>query len=215
MNMRWGWLVLVSVSAAALVLSCGDDDTCPVQPCPPYSVSGYVRDEAGHGMSGVRITQGCDTAGGVDTDTSGHWIVGDISADSCTFTPEKDGCMFFPSCWTVSGNAQNVNFTANCGPPYTVSGYVRDAEGNGISGVRVMKQCDQGGWTETGANGYWVIAGISSEVCQFTPQKENWEFTPENRTVARSARGVNFTGNSEGYTVDEELPRSHSLNLLR
>jgi hypothetical protein len=75
---------------------------------------------------------------------------------------------------------------------------VRDVEGHGIHGVRVMKECDQGGWTETDANGYWVVAGISSEVCQFTPQKENLAFTPESRIVARSARGVNFTGTLVG-----------------
>jgi hypothetical protein len=194
MSMRWGWAVLASVSAAALVVSCGDDDTCPALPGPPYSVSGHVHDYAGHGVSSVRINQGCNIAGGVDTDTSGYWIISNISADSCTFTPEKDGCTFFPCSWTVSGNAQNVDFTGSCGPPYMVSGYARDGEGHGILGVRVVKGCDQGGWTETDANGYWVVAGISSESCEFTPAKENWVFTPASRVVARSARGVNFTG---------------------
>jgi hypothetical protein len=194
MSMRGPWAMLALMSAIAFAVSCGDDDTCRPQPSPPYSVSGHVRDVGGHGISAVRVNQGCDITGGTDTDTSGYWVVSDISADSCTFTPEMDGCTFTPSSWTVSGNAQNVDFTALCGPPYSVSGYVRDAEGHGIPGVRVMKGCDQEGWTETDADGYWIVNGISSEVCTFTPQKLNWAFSPASQVVARSARKVNFTG---------------------
>jgi hypothetical protein len=194
MSARWVWIALATMSAIALVTSCGDEETCQPVPGPPYLVSGHVRDEAGQGLDGVHISQGCDIAGGVDTDTSGYWVISDISTDSCTFTPEKEGCTFFPSTWTVSGNAANVDFTGVCGPPYTVSGYVRDGEGHGIPGVRVSKGCDQGGWTETDATGHWVVAGISSEVCEFTPGKDNWVFTPASRILAGSARGVNFTG---------------------
>jgi hypothetical protein len=191
-------VVLALIAAAVLVVSCEDHNKCPIQPCPPYSVSGHVRDGEGNGIGGVRINEGCDIAGGADTDTSGYWLISNISADSCTFTPEKEGCTFSPGSWTVSGNGENVNFMGSCGPPYSVSGYVRDAENHGIRGVRVTKGCDDGGWQETDANGYWEIRNISNEVCVFTPGKAGCTFTPTYRSVAGSARNVNFTGSCTG-----------------
>ena len=198
MSARWVWIALATITVVALVTSCGDDEACQPVPGPPYSVSGHVRDEAGRGLDRVHVIQGCDIAGGVDTDTGGYWVISDIATDSCTFTPQKEGCTFLPSTWTVSGSAANVDFTGVCGPPYRVSGYVWDGEGHGIPGVRVIKGCDQGGWTETDATGYWVIGGISSEVCEFTPAKANWVFIPASRIVGGSARGVNFAGTFEG-----------------
>ncbi|HVP57319.1 MAG TPA: carboxypeptidase-like regulatory domain-containing protein [bacterium] len=191
-------VMVALIVAAVLVVSCEDHTKCLTQPSPPYSVSGHVRDGEGKGIDGVRINQGCDIAGGADTDTSGYWIISNISADSCTFTPEKEGCTFSPGSWTVSGNAQNVNFTGSCGPPYSVSGYVRDAENHGIAGVHVTKGCDVGGWHETDANGYWEIRNISDAECVFTPEKVGCTFTPTYRTIAGNARNVNFTGSCAG-----------------
>jgi len=86
-------------------------------------------------------------------------------------------------------------FGVDCGPPYTVSGYVRDAQGDGIPGVQVHKGCDGGSYTTTDLNGYWEIGAIAEETCTFTPASSGCVFSPPNQIVSGCAEDVDFTCN--------------------
>ena len=72
-----------------------------------YSVSGYVKDEAGNGIAGVTIS----FSGGyeaVTTDSEGHWSKEGLSG-SVTVTPSKEGYTFTPSSITATGLRDDVD----------------------------------------------------------------------------------------------------------
>jgi len=84
------------------------------------------------------------------------------------------------------------SFTTKSQPTYTVSGYVKDSSGNGISGVTISFS---GGYSSvtTASNGYWSKSGLTGSV-SVTPSKSGWMFNPENATVKDASNNVNFMG---------------------
>lgn len=79
-----------------------------------HSVSGYVRDASGVGVAGVQVNKGCDVGGYTTTDANGYWVVNNISAATCTFTPSKSGCTFSPPSRTITGGTNNADFVSTC-----------------------------------------------------------------------------------------------------
>jgi len=94
-----------------------------------YSVSGYVKDEAGNGIAGVTIY----FSGGyeaVTTDSEGHWSKEGLSG-SVTVTPSKEGYTFTPPSITATGPRDDVDFVgAYTGTPSV--DYLAVAAGDGI-----------------------------------------------------------------------------------
>lgn len=77
---------------------------------------------------------------------------------------------------------------------YSISGVVKDGEGNGIAGVKLALE---GGKTslvaETGSDGSWSAKGLQGTV-KVQPVKEGWSFDPPSLDVTKESKNVNFTG---------------------
>jgi hypothetical protein len=153
LNDVWG-------SASGDVYAVGHDGTIVhsvIEP-PTHSVSGFVRDSLGTGISGVTVSAG--SASSAVTSYLGHYTITGLVPGSYSVTAARSGWTFTPSVRTVGvpPNAVGQNFTGvQSGSSFNlISGYVRDYEGNPISGAIVS--CDPGwGVALTDANGYYEI----------------------------------------------------------
>ncbi len=157
-----------------------------------YSVSGYVRDTSENPVNGVTIS----FSGGyssVITNSNGYWSKDGLSG-SVVVTPSKSGWTFTPASTTVAGAKNDVNFIGTPPVPitYSVSGYVRNNSGNGLSGVTISFT---NGYTSvtTNSNGYWSKDGLSGSVT-VTPYLSGYTFVPSSRNVSGPTNDVNFTG---------------------
>ena len=152
-----------------------------------FSISGKVTDGSGRAVGGVTIGFG-DGFINVVTDSTGNWSKSDLTGNVIV-TPSKDGWVFTPATATVNGDQNQLNFTGS----YTVSGKVKDQDGNGIAGVTI----DISGFSSetTDANGNWSKSGLSGRVT-IKPTKSGWEFSPTQTSMEDSSSSVNFTGTS-------------------
>ncbi len=91
-----------------------------------YSISGYVRDSDGNGISGVTVNFGVPYSPST-TDANGFYSHDGFTDGTYNLTPSKGGCSFTPSTQNVTLNGasqSDVNFTATCsGQSYSISGY--------------------------------------------------------------------------------------------
>jgi len=80
------------------------------------------------------------------------------------------------------------------GEAYSIFGYVRDGNGNPISGVTVSTGAS--GSATTDASGAYAITGLVTGAYTLTPSKSGWTFTPATRTVSMppDATEQDFTG---------------------
>ncbi len=159
---------------------------------PTYTVSGYVRDTSNKPVNDVTIS----FSGGyssVTTNSNGYWSKDGLSG-SVVVTPSKSGWTFTPASTTVAGAKNDVNFIGTPPVPitYSVSGYVRNNSGNGLSGVTISFT---NGYTSvtTNSNGYWSKDGLSGSVT-VTPYLSGYTFVPSSRNVSGPTNDVNFTG---------------------
>ena len=160
------------------------------------SVSGYVRDSNGVGISGVSIY--FDKVGSVITDNSGYYTQSVKYGWIGLVTPSyKSGCTISPfnRYHNVYSNETNQNYTVSCPTYISVSGYVKDSKGIGVSGV-TLTFSNSGGSTTTNTSGYYshsVKCGWSGTV---TPSKSGCTFAPSSKTY------TNVTSNqSQNYTA--------------
>ncbi len=137
------------------------------------------------------------------TDANGFYSHDGFTDGTYNLTPSKGGCSFTPSTQNVTLNGasqSDVNFTATCsGQSYSISGYVRDSNGNGISGVTVSFGPSASPAT-TNDNGYYSRGGFANGSYPIVPKKSGYTFSPPS-TVAvlqsGSLRGINFVGTAE------------------
>ncbi|WP_051962925.1 PQQ-binding-like beta-propeller repeat protein [Mesoaciditoga lauensis] len=88
------------------------------------------------------------------------------------------------------------SFPISPSPTYTVSGYVKDAEGNPIPNIRI--QSEWNGETQTDSDGHWTLE-LEQDVSNLIyPSESGWQFTPSEITVNSTESDVDFIGT---YTV--------------
>lgn len=92
---------------------------------------------------------------------------------------------------------------------YNVSGHIIDNNGNNTEGVTIT--INPGSLVaQTNTDGKWSITGISGTAI-VTPAKQEWTFSPSNRTVSQAATDINFTGTLKQYTLATQINGKGSI----
>jgi len=167
-------------------------------------ISGYVRDSADAGISGVMLILS-NGGGTVTTDSSGYYSISVGSGWSGEVMPSLGGCTFTPSSQSYSNlsSSQTMNFTVTCAATsFTISGSVRDVNNTGVSDV-ALTFSSSGGTAATDAYGFYsktVTSGWSGTV---TPSKSGCTFTPASKAfgAVTSNQWQNFTAGCGGVTT--------------
>jgi hypothetical protein len=167
---------------------------------PPVTISGYVRDGSGAGVSGAVMN---GLPGPPSTDGSGYYSASVSWGWSGTVTPSKSGWTFSPtsrSYSNVSSNQTGQNYTGTP-PPVAISGYVRTNSGSGISGVAMS---GLPGTPSTDGSGYYSASVNWSWSGTVTPSKSGWTFSPTSRpysNVTSNQTGQDYTGTPPPVTI--------------
>src|SRR6056297_1272724 len=171
-----------------------------------YSISGKVVDQQDNGISDViiRFSGGFES---IKTDEKGNWEKDNLSGD-ITVTPDHNEYVFDPASRSVSGPDSYVNFVGTeSSKTYSISGKVEDQQENGLRNVIIRFS---GGFEsiKTDEEGNWEKDGLEGEVT-VTPEKKDYTFDPESRTVSGSDKYLDFVGtyadkiyNISGQVVD-------------
>ncbi len=209
------FLILLVIGVLSIILV-----GCTFVNSSTHTIGGYVKDALGNAVPNVTLhisyPNGYKTT---FTNDRGYWSESSVIGKT-TITPEATGWTFNPPTKTlyVDKNENNVNFTGN---PlnYFVSGYVKDGEGNGISGVTITFESSQSEATpvKTNLSGFWKSGLLNGKV-KVRALKNGWLFHPNEIPVSGLRDDVNFIaekgigetmyiplqGNPGGLTVDEE-----------
>jgi len=145
----------------------------------PVACSGYIRDTDNSPISGVTVTFS-NGGGSATTDSSGYYNKELASGWSGRITPSKTAWTFTPPFrdYTPGQLTQDYMGTHD---PISISGYIKDSSGNGISGV-TLNFNNAGGTSATGTSGEYshqVPYGWSGTI---TPAKNGYTFVPPSLT---------------------------------
>ncbi len=158
-----------------------------------YTLSGYIKDSSGAGIQGVNVSFS-NGASSVVTNSQGYWSQSGLSG-IVVITPTLNGYAFDPS--SVSANSPNnyVNFTAS----YSISGYVENPYGTGISGVPISFS-NSTSTVVTNSQGYWSKKGLSGVVI-VTPLLKGYSFNPFSVAINGAKNNIDFIAsyNISGY----------------
>jgi len=173
---------------------------------PSYTISGYIRHNVNNAaIEGVTVV--CSNGGSsTTTNSNGYYSFTNIPAGwSGTVTPSKTNWLFDPSSRTysnVNSNQTNQNFSGLY-QNFWISGYVRDASNNGISGATIS--LSNMGTTTTQNDGAFH--------CQLIPygyagtlsvSKTGWSFVPLSiniPSVSADLNNQNFVGTHIPVTI--------------
>jgi len=165
-----------------------------------YTISGTITNEQDEPMQGVELS-----AGGKSTITGpdGTYTLEELVAGTYSVKPSLSQYDFTPPERNVTvnendGSATNVDFV---GTPkqYTVSGIIRDWEGNPMNGVEVSANAHS---ATTDAGGEYSIAGLVAGTYTVIPGQAGlgFVFVPQSQDVTvpgpgdTDVTGVDFTG---------------------
>ncbi|GBC59639.1 hypothetical protein DENIS_0578 [Desulfonema ishimotonii] len=138
-----------------------------------YELSGQIHDAAGNPVKNVTLGE----LPGVRTDENGAYRVLVPSGWSGTVTPESPLYLFEPASLHYGGITENTtgqNYTSEL-PTYTISGYIRDSEGNSVPGV-VLEGVP--GRRSTDWRGFYIVTVEFSQILTLTPRKPGYTFSP-------------------------------------
>ncbi len=143
-----------------------------------YTISGYVKDGENNGIADVAINNGNGSS--AITDSSGVYSISAAQGWSGTITPAKTGYTFTPSNRSyndVKSNQTEQNYIGiQSTSYYSISGYIRDGENNGIAEVTLNYGNNNSVITDnSGAYSISPAQGWSGTV---TPSKSGYTFTP-------------------------------------
>ena len=157
-----------------------------IQTTQTYSISGYVRNDIGAGMADVSVSLTGTTNDTAITNASGLYTFSSlISAGNYTVKPIKSRYSFSPSSKTytsLGGNYTAQNFVGTEVTGLALSGYVKDKDGQYLSGVQLALVGSNNTDTaqNTGTDGYYSFSGLTAGNYTLTPFKHNYIFSPGN-----------------------------------
>ena len=147
-------------------------------------ISGYVLDEEGNPMEGVKIARSGAGVGYVFTDRRGHYTMrNNVMWWNYCLTPSKGPWVFEPTqrCYhKIDRNYADGNFVAVRVESLDISGYVIDQGGFPLEGVVITLQDSEENSARTNRQGYYIVQNIASrqDYC-LVPYKTGYTFDPE------------------------------------
>ncbi len=143
-----------------------------------YTISGYVKDEAGKGLKNIKLNGLPATT---VTDANGFYRCQVGSGWSGTVTPEVELRTFEPTKRTyanVLADEPNRYYKAKYAE-YSISGYVRTKEGKGVPGVVVKGVLSE---RSTDWRGFYKVAVGADWAGSLAPQKTGYIFIPPSKS---------------------------------
>ncbi|MCP4113617.1 MAG: carboxypeptidase regulatory-like domain-containing protein [Desulfobacteraceae bacterium] len=158
-----------------------DDETVHVtvvEDSKVYTVSGYIKNSNNNPIEGANLTFS-NSGGRATTDNKGYYNNTVSFGWSGTVTPSKTGCTFNPvnMPYTNVTSDQVQDYTGICSSSYSIYGYVRDSDSNGISGI-TLNFSNNGGTVTTDSSGYYTQSVNSYWSGTVTPFKTGYTFNP-------------------------------------
>jgi len=146
-----------------------------------YAISGYVRDSNNNGISDATLTfTDNNSSTNTTTDSSGYYVKILDSDWSGTVSPSKKGYSFTPQDRPYSNlvaDQIDQDYIGNI-YYYTISGYIRDSNNNGIPDV-ILTFSNNGGTATTDSSGYYVKKVIFGWSGSGSPSKIGYSFTED------------------------------------
>jgi hypothetical protein len=175
-------------------------------------IYGTVKDNSGQPIPAVKISISSEVLKDnreTFTDPEGKYEFAGVENDTYTVTPDKTLYYFEPdSSEEIIYNDMEINFTGYLG--YSISGYVRDSEGNGKPNVTVSITGDNDfeDDTTTDSDGMFEFQGLREGTYTLTPSLKGYEFTPESYPVTITTEDKEL---GDKFTISE--PDDDSVNL--
>ncbi len=184
-----------------------------------YTARGQVTDGNGNGISNVTlqlVSSNNLVMRTVFSDASGNYSFVNLPAGATyKVTFSKTGYSFNFSSLTITNLSANrlLSLITGTTRPYTISGQVRDANGNGASGVRVVLSRVGGTGPQfsitTDASGTYYYTNVAGEgTYTITPAKDGFNFNPSSQTFSNvyANQTANFTA-TPGPTLQFAAPQ--------
>src|SRR6185295_11420417 len=169
---------------------------------PTYSIFGSITNNSGAGIRGATVTLSGSSAASITTDCDGFYFFDDlVQGGNYTITPSLGSATFTPpnrSYTNLQASQASQNFTTQSVPFFTVSGFVRLANGNSVSGVNIatgsQAQCFFQQPPQTNSDGFYSVILQGGASYTFTAIKPGLTFTPQSPTInLGSNQTLNFT----------------------
>lgn len=156
-----------------------------------YTISGTVT-VGGVGIAGVVVSDGLRSA---ITGADGKYTITGVPSGRYTVTPTLAYYAFRPTERTVTipvpgANQTGIDFEA-VAETFTISGTVRDYDGNRVQGVRVTDGTHS---AITNESGLYILSDINAGTVSLSASKAGYTFTPATQsvTVPPNATGIDF-----------------------
>ena len=181
-----------------------------VQQVVNYYIKGYVKDGLGNPLSGVTVNLSGKISKSTTTADDGSYGFYELTSGSYTVTPIKDGWRFEPlsrTTETLSANITNWDFVGTQivqETKFSISGYIKDTSGNGISGVSVSLSGTISKSTITPTSGYYEFSDLPTGSYTVTATKLGWEFDPVTRTTETLSGNItnwDFIGKPKKFNI--------------
>jgi hypothetical protein len=172
-----------------------------------YAISGFISDQAQHGVGGVAVQLSGAATATTTTDSNGNYSFNDLLAGrNYTLTGSKGFFTVTPASIAVTNlsNPVDVSFTA-VRDKWTISGIVKSDEGEALDGVAVILR-DSGGsprTVHTSNGGAFAFNDLPAGDNYLVRPPTTSVFTFTQQTVNELSQNVivNFNGARRTYTI--------------
>ncbi|MFC1566743.1 carboxypeptidase regulatory-like domain-containing protein [bacterium] len=174
-----------------------------------YTISGYIKDDAGMAISGSTITLSGAASLNYLTDSSGYYEFKRLETGDYLVTPNIKGCKFNPvnkSYTQLNANQFNQNYIGTY--IYKISGYIKDVNGNTIILTTVTLSGAVSKEYIVGSNGFYKFTGLEKGDYTVVPGHQDYKFNPENANytqLSSDQENQDYTGVLSTYTVSGYL----------
>ncbi|MFC1567163.1 carboxypeptidase regulatory-like domain-containing protein, partial [bacterium] len=184
-----------------------------------YTICGYVKDTSNSAIFGSTVTLSGTASSTCLTDINGYYEFTGLVKGDYTTTPSLEHYSFSPVNKTyvqLKSDQTDQNFIASL-ETYTISGYVKDYQGNSIVGstvtINIISSSNQ---TQTKSNnqcitdskGYYEFTELIKDDYVISCTNGDCSFSPSNRTytqLSADQTNQNFTAEQPIISVDTEL----------
>lgn len=171
-------------------------------PAGPYTIAGSVTTSGG-GLPNALVSVGPGRTS--LTNAEGNYSITNLPACRYSVAPQKNRYSFSPNKQEVDPSlfdTSSVNFSATLTTPYQISGLVRNASDQPLSGVTITD--GTGPSVTTGADGSYTFTGLEPGQHTLTPTYPDMTFIPTSLIVTLDdldLEGQNFIGSAGNFSL--------------